>query len=116
MSHEKPYTLRHAYNDWASGNDHTNAHYVVDTTKFVGQVPAATHRAAEQSMQGLIPVLIDLIDDLAEDTECSFDHHGDCQTHGWFGLRDDGSDCPVGSARKLVKIWRDESDNPDSAT
>lgn len=42
--------------------------------------------------------LMRLLDDLASDEECSFDHSGNCQTHSWFGERP----CPQGRLRTLL--------------
>lgn len=47
--------------------------------------------------------LMALIDDLHEDTDCQFDHAGDCQEHCWFGL--DGDECPNAHARRIVAAW-----------
>lgn len=98
-------SLREAFDDWSHGNTHTHEHYVVDETKFVGRVPALIHRRAEQMMMAFIPLVIGLVDDLAEDSDCSFDHNGDCQAHGWFGLVEDGVECPARTARRLVAAW-----------
>lgn len=50
---------------------------------------------------------IRLLDDLHEDTDCRFDHAGDCQEHGWFGL--DGDECPNATARRLVAKRKPEA-------
>lgn len=43
--------------------------------------------------------LYELLDKLAEDTPCRFDHHGYCQEHGWL----DEGPCPHRQADKLLR-------------
>jgi hypothetical protein len=97
--------FRKAFNDWSAGNKHTHENFAPDPTRYVGRVPAPVHRRAEGFMMSFIPFLVELVDDLHEDSDCSFDHHGDCQAHGWFGL--EGSECPNATARRLCTEWRD---------
>lgn len=40
-----------------------------------------------------------LVRDFIDPDPCSFDHHGYCQTHGWF---DTDPACPHGRAKRLL--------------
>lgn len=44
---------------------------------------------------------IELLEDLADPDECSFDHHGGCQAHGYLGLKP-GEMCPQEMVRHLI--------------
>ena len=46
-----------------------------------------------------IELLRGLISDLTDDESCSYDHHGYCQTHGWF---DDETTCPHARAKRIA--------------
>lgn len=46
--------------------------------------------------------LRDLISSLVDDDECSFDHHGGCQAHGYLSL-DQGEMCPMEEAKRLIE-------------
>ena len=41
-----------------------------------------------------------LVDDLADDGTCWYDHHGYCQEHGWFAT---DPRCPHARARDIAK-------------
>lgn len=43
-----------------------------------------------------------LIADLADDEECSFDHHGGCQEHGYLSL-EPGEKCPNQAAKDFLE-------------
>jgi hypothetical protein len=43
--------------------------------------------------------LLGLIGDLVDDEDCRYDHHGYCQTHGWF---DTTPRCPHIRAKELI--------------
>ena len=45
-----------------------------------------------------------LLLDLYDPTDCSYDHHGNCQTHGWVGERE----CPQKRIRKLIKTEKEK--------
>jgi hypothetical protein len=49
------------------------------------QIPSVVE-ACRQALSGLLREATEIINDLteAEVEPCSYDHHGDCQTHGWF--------------------------------
>jgi len=40
-----------------------------------------------------------VLEQLIDDNECSFDHHGYCQEHGWM----DKSTCPHALAKEILK-------------
>jgi len=44
--------------------------------------------------------LYDLIDALIDEDECSFDHHGHCQAHSYFG---EPGQCPHNKAKKVLE-------------
>lgn len=46
--------------------------------------------------------LYDLINSLIDEDECSFDHHGGCQAHGYLSL-DQGEMCPQEEAKRLIE-------------
>ena len=51
---------------------------------------------------GSMPLLsqaIEIIVDLYDDSDCIFDHHGYCQTHGWMTTE---PICPMARARKFL--------------
>lgn len=48
--------------------------------------------------------LLDLLADLVDETDCSFDHDGNCQEHGWFT---DKKPCPHGRTRELLAARSD---------
>ena len=47
------------------------------------------------------PDLRSLIESFIDDDDCSFDIHGGCQTHGYFGLQPDEM-CPNEEAKRLI--------------
>lgn len=47
------------------------------------------------------PSLHELLAALVDDEECSFDHHGGCQAHGYLSLQP-GEICPQHEAKTLV--------------
>ncbi len=46
-------------------------------------------------------LLVELLRDLTDPGECSFDHHGYCQEHVWLT---DERPCPHGRAKKLLAL------------
>lgn len=46
--------------------------------------------------------LLQLLWQLTDDDTCSLDHHGYCQTHGWF---DDWIKCANARARAILKEY-----------
>ena len=48
----------------------------------------------------IIEETLETILSLCSDEECSLDHHGNCQTHGWIG-----DDCPHKRAKRLIAIY-----------
>ena len=63
--------------------------------------PTAVADLLDQSKRGG-PLLagLDLLVDLVDDSECSYDHNRDCQTHCYFGL--EGEDCPQAKLKALL--------------
>mgnify|MGYP001575933990 FL=1 len=49
--------------------------------------------------------LLGLISSLVDDDECSFDHHGGCQAHGFLSL-EPGEMCPNEEAKRLIEEAR----------
>jgi hypothetical protein len=43
-----------------------------------------------------------LLADLVDADPCWFDHNGDCQAHGFFGLRYSGQNCAHQDAKDLL--------------
>ena len=43
---------------------------------------------------------LDILESLTDEDECSFDHHGYCQAHGWFDIE---TKCPHKRAKDLLK-------------
>lgn len=54
--------------------------------------------------RGWVVVPRALLDELADDTPCRFDHDGNCQEHDWFGGApgDDLGVCPDSLARSIL--------------
>lgn len=52
----------------------------------------------------ILSLLLELVDDLADLDPCSFDHHGNCQAHGW--TRSDRQ-CPHRRAQALLVFAED---------
>lgn len=50
---------------------------------------------------GMMVVPIELLEALTDREDCSFDHHGGCQTHGYLSL-EPGERCPQAEARELL--------------
>ena len=44
---------------------------------------------------------LDLLESLVEDEDCSFDHHGGCQAHGYLSL-EQGEVCPQQQLKDLI--------------
>ncbi len=45
-----------------------------------------------------------LLRDLTDPDDCSFDHHGGCQAHGYLSLQP-GELCPHAEAKQLIAGW-----------
>ena len=52
------------------------------------------------NLQELLNSALDILGDLIDDEECVLDHHGYCQTHGWFYKN---PPCPNKRAKELLK-------------
>lgn len=48
-----------------------------------------------------IPVTVDLLRSLVDEGDCSFDHHGGCQGHGYLSL-EPGEKCPQAELKELL--------------
>lgn len=46
----------------------------------------------------LVKELLNIIADLTDNSNCAFDHHGDCQEHGWFSVKE----CPHSRAKRML--------------
>jgi hypothetical protein len=58
-------------------------------------------RALEAAAPHLMAEATSLIRDLTDPEECSFDHHGGCQAHGFLSLQP-GETCPQHDAKAWV--------------
>lgn len=47
--------------------------------------------------------LLNLLKDLVNTDDCYFDHHGNCQAHGWTG----DVECPHSRAKRIISIQED---------
>ena len=45
-----------------------------------------------------------LLRDMTDPDDCSFDHHGGCQAHGYLSLQP-GEKCPHAEAKELLASW-----------
>lgn len=54
---------------------------------------------ADTAHEKTLRELRELIDDLTDPDPCQFDHHGYCQTHGWF---DTEPACPHARAKAIL--------------
>lgn len=65
-------------------------------------------RDAKEALEAAAPFIIsqatDLISDLTDPDECSFDHHGGCQAHGYLSLQP-GETCPQHDAKEWAKTF-----------
>ena len=57
-------------------------------------------------MKREIERLVELVDALTDGGECSFDHHGGCQAHGYLTL-EAGEVCPQAEAQATVAHYQD---------
>lgn len=60
--------------------------------------------------EALMLVTADLVDlvrilSASETAPCRFDHNGDCQEHGFFGI-EPGDLCPIEKAKRVVAQYR----------
>lgn len=51
--------------------------------------------------------LLNLIESLTDPDDCSFDHHGGCQAHGYLSL-EPGEKCPQAEAKELIEASKRE--------
>jgi len=58
-------------------------------------------RDAEELLK-ITQSLLDLLSELVQDDDCSYDHHGYCQTHGLLPYP-----CANGRAREVMKAWKE---------
>lgn len=56
-------------------------------------------------MSKRIKVKIDLLESLVDGGDCSFDHHGGCQEHGYLSL-EQGELCPQEELKQLIEKAR----------
>jgi 16S rRNA G966 N2-methylase RsmD len=42
---------------------------------------------------------LSILEDMVDPDECSYDHHGNCQAHGWTGI---DPSCPHKRAKELL--------------
>ena len=49
----------------------------------------------------MITIPRQLLDDLLDEDDCSFDHHGGCQAHGYLSL-EPGELCPQEEAKRIL--------------
>jgi hypothetical protein len=73
-------------------------------------------KAAEDVLAGagLAVVPTELLEALTDSEECSFDHHGGCQTHGYLSL-EPGEHCPQAEARELLATLTESEAGDDRA-
>ncbi|WP_306365477.1 hypothetical protein [Nocardia sp. CC227C] len=50
--------------------------------------------------------LRELIEEFTDSGDCWFDHNGNCQAHGFFGL-EPGELCPHAEAKQLLAEWKE---------
>ncbi|WP_280466781.1 hypothetical protein [Nocardia cyriacigeorgica] len=50
-----------------------------------------------------------LVRDFTDPDECSFDHHGGCQAHGYLSL-EPGELCPHAEAKQMIAEWETNTD------
>jgi hypothetical protein len=56
---------------------------------------------AELATAGYVTVGVDLLRSLTDPDDCSFDHHGGCQAHGFLSL-EPGELCPHAEAKQVL--------------
>lgn len=49
---------------------------------------------------------------LVDSDPCWFDHHGDCQAHGWHGM-EQGELCPVEEAKRMLRSYGVDISKPE---
>jgi hypothetical protein len=64
----------------------------------VFNLPAIVREVLEAAAPHLVAQATALIRDLTDPEECSFDHHGGCQAHGYLNL-EPGESCPQADAK-----------------
>lgn len=58
---------------------------------------------------GMVVVPAELLEDLVDQDECWFDHHGGCQAHGYLSL-EPGERCPHAEAKELLAALPERTD------
>lgn len=67
--------------------------------EYPDEVVMARAEAHRQQVNDLAEA-VNLLGQLTDAEDCSFDHHGDCQAHGFFDLT--GCLCPHQAAKNLI--------------
>jgi hypothetical protein len=65
-------------------------------------------RVLEPAAPHILASATSLIADLTDSEECSFDHHGGCQAHGYLSLQP-GETCPQHDAKEWAKTFGGEA-------
>ena len=52
-----------------------------------------------KEVKKLVDEIIEVLKDLEDSNECQFDHHGNCQQHGWIGDRE----CPQARLKRILR-------------
>lgn len=69
---------------------------------------ATIEAAIEAAAPYLMSEATKLIRDLTDFDDCSFDHHGGCQSHGYLNLIP-GEMCPQADAKEWIRSHRKET-------
>lgn len=69
-----------------------------DTKQGYYQVAEGIFNGTNAHLIAAAPDLYEVLKDMVDENDCSFDHHGYCQEHGWS----DESECPNSRAKKVI--------------
>lgn len=64
-------------------------------------------RPRERTAPTVDPAVRSLLAELIDEDDCSFDHHGGCQAHGYLSL-EPGELCPVEEAKRIIAANEDD--------
>ncbi|MCE0510608.1 hypothetical protein LVJ59_16285 [Microbacterium sp. KKR3/1] len=95
--------------DYIRAVDHVTAHMFLAAADSVEAFDRwlVAHDAevqAERDAEEPSDQIMTLILDLTDPDDCSFDHHGGCQAHGYLSLKP-GELCPQAEAKERLAGW-----------
>jgi len=56
-------------------------------------------------LKDILKIAIQLLEMLADEDECEYDHHGYCQVHGWM---DSEVECPHKQVKQFLEMMKED--------